>query len=116
MQMYASYLISFAHFRPCVSCDKKFATSKGLDSHLAIMKDCGKVAKKIHKAKKIKELALRNKNIHGLSLKRIGPHKKLATPRKRGAPLSRQEKELVLHHYDSFRSKNCTVWKLLLST
>ena len=75
-------------------------------------------AKKIAKARKIKELRLRNKSIDGLKLKRIRPHKKkLSTKRKRGAPLSREEKEFVLHNYDQYRSKNFsvanfyTVWK-----
>ena len=92
--------------RKCITCDKKYATSRGLADHRARNKECGKAANKILKARRIKELRLRHKTIHGLKLKRIGPHKKkLATKRKRGAPLSREEKEFVLHNYDQYRSK-----------
>ena len=92
--------------RLCISCDKRFGTSRGLDDHRARNKECGMAAKKIAKARKIKELRLRNKSIDGLKLKRIRPHKKkLSTKRKRGAPLSREEKEFVLHNYDQYRSK-----------
>ena len=92
--------------RLCISCDKRFGTSRGLDDHRARNKECGTAAKKIAKARKIKELRLRNKSIDGLRLKRIRPHKKkLSTKRKRGAPLSREEKEFVLHNYDQYRSK-----------
>ena len=93
--------------RKCVSCEKKFATSRGLDHHHAKIKDCGEVAKKIQKAKRIKALALRNKAIHSQKMRRIGPHnKKLSKGHKRGAPLTRQEKESILHYYDLYRSKN----------
>ena len=96
--------------RLCISCDKRFGTSRGLDDHRARNKECGMAAKKIAKARKIKELRLRNKSIDGLKLKRIRPHKKkLSTKRKRGAPLSREEKEFVLHNYDQYRSKNFSV-------
>ena len=95
----------YAQNRPCVSCGKKFGTSRGLDMHHADKKDCGNVANKIRKAERIKALRLRNKNIHSLSLKRIGPHRKLSTPHRRGTPLKREEKELVLHYYDLYRSK-----------
>ena len=91
--------------RPCFSCGKKFGSSRGLDMHHAEKKDCGKVAKKIRKAEQVKALRLRNKNIHSLSLRRIGPHKKLSKPHRRGTPLTRQEKEMVLHYYDLYRSK-----------
>ena len=92
--------------RLCITCEKRFGTSRGLDDHRARNKECGTAAKKLAKARKIKELRLRNKSIDGLRLKRIRPHKKkLSTKRKRGAPLSREEKEFVLHNYDQYRSK-----------
>ena len=91
--------------RPCFSCGKKFGSSRGLDMHHAEKKDCGKVAQKIRKAEQVKALRLRNKNIHSLSLRRIGPHKKLSKPHRRGTPLSRAEKEMVLYYYDLYRSK-----------
>ena len=123
-----SYDSFFIHFlciiinhwsnRLCTTCDKRYATSRGLDDHRARNKECGTAAKKLAKARKIKELRLRQKSIHGLKMKRIGPHKKkLSTARKRGAPLSREEKEFVLHNYDQYISKNFsvanshTVWK-----
>ena len=38
-------------------------------------------------------------------MRRIGQHKKnLAVPHKRGAPLSKAEKETILHTYESFKS------------
>ena len=108
------YVVSFINNelsnRLCITCDKRYATSRGLDDHRTRNKECGSAAKKLAKARKIKELRLRQKSIHGLKLKRIGPHKKkLSTPRKRGAPLSREEKEFVLHNYDQYRSKNFSV-------
>ena len=92
--------------RTCISCGNKYSTSRGLDHHYSQNDECGKIARKKQKAERIKYLKQRKANIHGTNLRRIGPHKKrLSTPHRRGAPLSKEEKELVLHYYDLYRSK-----------
>ena len=69
-------------------------------------KDCGAAAKKVEKAKEIKIRALRSKSILNFRMRRMAENKKnLAIPHKRGAALSRAEKEVVLHAYESFKSE-----------
>ena len=100
------YLITnFEMNRKCITCGKGFATERGLKKHQTTIKNCGEASKNIKKAQEIKNKKLRNSQIHGQKLKNIGPHKKLSVPHKRGAALTREEKETVLHIYESFRSK-----------
>ena len=69
-------------------------------------KDCGAAAKKVEKAKEIKIRALRSKSILNFRMRRMAENKKnLAIPHKRGAALCRAEKEVILHAYESFKSK-----------
>ena len=107
-------------FRSCITCERKFGSERGLKCHLAVTKDCGTAAKKVQKAKEIKKRLLRNEAIRSLPMRRIGQHKKsLAVPHKRGAPLSKAEKETILHTYESFKSTykaQCEHYEILLST
>ena len=69
-------------------------------------KDCGAAARKVLKAAEIKARLLRKKELLSTKLGRIVLQKKnLAKPHKRGAPLSKAEKEMVLYTYESFKSK-----------
>ena len=97
-------LISFANaFRQCAACEQLFATKRGLKMHCSRneQNECGRTFKKNQDAKKIKERALRNEKIHSAPMRRIGPHmKNLSSPRKRGSPLSKCEKEIICHIFD----------------
>ena len=69
-------------------------------------KDCGAARKKILKAAEIKARLQRKNELLSTKLGRIVLQKKnLAKPHKRGAALSKAEKEVVLHTYESFKSE-----------
>ena len=51
---------------------------------------------------------MRAEKIHGTPMRRIGPHlKNLSTPRKRGAPLSKSEKEIICYTFDKHLGMVC---------
>ena len=83
-----------------------FATKLGLEKHLRFAKknSCGQEAHHKKKLARIEESRERKKAIYSEKIKRIGPHlKNVSRPHKRGAPLTKEEKELVLKLYDEFR-------------
>ena len=83
-----------------------FATKLGLEKHLRFAKkfSCGQEAHHQKKLARIEESRERKKAIYSEKIKRIGPHlKNVSRPHKRGAPLTKEEKELVLKLYDEFR-------------
>ena len=92
-------------FRKCNNCQQLFATKRGLQIHCSRNEknECGRSAKKVQKAKIIKDWQLRKDAIHSAKMKRIGPHlKNLSRPHKRGAALTKGEKEMVCYTYDRF--------------
>ena len=94
---------SFLKTRTCTTCEKSFASSLGLKHHLAKTNDCGLEAKKVKKAQEIKKRATRNHVLKYMRTKEIS-NQNLSVRHKRGAALSRAEKEVVLHTYESFKS------------
>ena len=63
--------------------------------------------KKIAKIKK--DINLRKQATHSQRMKRIGPQlKNLSRPHKRGAPVSKAEKEMVLYMYDKQLGNVCS--------
>ena len=85
-----------------------FATQRGLEFHLKRAKfwSCGQDAYYKKKLALIEENRKKKKEIHSQKMRRIGPtFKKMSTPHKRGAPLSKLEKEVILRMYDDFRGK-----------
>ena len=97
------YSLSFIWIRTCTTCEKSFASSLGLKHHLAKTNDCGLKAKKVKKAQEIKKRATRNHVLKYMRTKEIS-NQNLSVKHKRGAALSRAEKEVVLHAYESFKS------------
>ena len=97
------YFDHYLAFRKCNNCQQLFATKRGLQIHCSRneQNECGRSAKKVKKAKIIKEWQLRKDQIHSAKMKRIGPHlKNLSRPHKRGAALTKGEKEMVCYTYD----------------
>ena len=90
----------------CKTCEMVFATPRGLEYHLKRSKkySCGQEAFYKKKLARIKESRERKAEIYGQKLRRIGPHfKNVSTRHKRGAPLTKFEKEVILRLYDQFR-------------
>ena len=86
-----------------------FATQLGLEKHLRFVKkfSCGREAHHKRKLARIQESRERKLAIYSEKIKRIGPHlKNVSRPHKRGAALTKEEKELVLKLYDEFRGSN----------
>ena len=85
-----------------------FATPRGLEYHLKHAKfwSCGQDAYYVRKLKKIEENRKRTASIYHAKMRRIGPHlKNVSKIHKRGAPLTKFEKEVVLRLYDQFRGE-----------
>ena len=60
---------------------------------------------KVKKAEEIKMRLLRKKSVKNLRIKNLANNQKnLSIPHKRGAALSRAEKEVILYTYESFKS------------
>ena len=61
---------------------------------------------------------MRAEKIHAIPMRRIGPHlKNLSTPRKRGAPLSKSEKEIICYTFDKHlgMGPQCGNFKILVT-
>ena len=89
-----------------------FATQRGLEYHLKRSKfwSCGQEAFHRKKLALVEENRKRKMEIHGQKMRRIGPTlKKMSTPHKRGAPLSKLEKEVILRLYDDLKGKQISV-------
>ena len=68
--------------------------------------DCGIAAARVKKAKEIEMRRLRKQSVKNLKIRNLANNQKnLATPHKRGAALSKAEKEVILYTYESFKSK-----------
>ena len=83
-----------------------FATQRGLEFHLKRAKfwSCGQDAYYKRKLASIEENRKKKAEIYGQKMRRIGPtFNKMSRPHKRGAPLSKLEKEVILRLYDQFR-------------
>ena len=115
------YIIVWLYFinwiRSCRTCEKSFASELGLKNHLAKTKDCGSAAKKVKIAKEIKRRASRNLVLKKMKMREVSGDQKLSVKHKRGAALSRAEKEIVLHTYESYKSMylhifntECFIW------
>ena len=112
--LFSVFIIWYKLFRKCNNCQQLFATKRGLQIHCSRNErnECGRSAKKLKKAKIIKEWELRKEAIHSAKMKRIGPHlKNLSRPHKRGAALTKGEKEMVCYTYDRFLGMSSIVQK-----
>ena len=62
------------------------------------------MAKKVIKAQEIKKRRSRNVVLKQMKMREVSPNQNLSVKHKRGAALSRAEKEVVLHTYETFKS------------
>ena len=112
--MYAPkiFLSRLHYIRTCKTCEKSFGSELGLRQHLARVQECGSVAKKVKKAQEIKKRSSRNLALKKMKMREVSGDQKLSVPHKRGAALSRAEKEIVLHTYETFKSMYSILTKI----
>ena len=94
--------------RKCTHCGNFFGSEIGLKNHCTRNRtgECGRNQRNIEKAKKIKIINARRHAMKRAKMSDIGPHiKNISSKHKRGAPLSKGEKEFVCYIYDQCISK-----------